>query len=191
VALGLMPLGAVSTFNSGFKKTMKPAEEFVEHVNKTANVISEAGKEAFDLLKGHMPAAIVLGSIGVGLGVAKGMGGIASRMMHDRQLNESFNTIVANNTDLKQIPNARAYYDVVARHSPSLAMDPMVAPQLIRQFDTFGGVDVNTVGKLREIEAVGRKDQPRGGTSALDVLSGTSGFNSSNLKNFKQKNVTT
>ena len=29
----------------------------------------------------------------------------------------------------------------------------MVAPQLIRQFDAFGGVDVNTVGKLREIEA--------------------------------------
>ena len=31
----------------------------------------------------------------------------------------------------------------------------MVAPQLIRQFDTFGGVDINTVDKLRSIEERG------------------------------------
>ena len=87
------------------------------------------------------------------------MGGVAGRMMEQRKLDEAFNNLQKKHQDIKENPQSRAYFDVVARHSPSLALDPMVAPQLIRQFDAFGGVDVNTVGKLREIEA---KTQPSG-----------------------------
>ena len=91
---------------------------------------------------------------------------IVSRMMQERQLNDSFNTIRKANADIRGIPNARDYFDVIARHSPSLALDPMVAPTLIRQFDTFGGVDVNTVGKLREIQERGSRNNT---PSVLDV----------------------
>ena len=104
---------------------------------------------------GYLGAA--LGLVGVGSLVARKMGGVAGRMMEQRKLDEAFNNLQKKHQDIKENPQSRAYFDVVARHSPSLALDPMVAPQLIRQFDAFGGVDVNTVGKLREIEA---KTQP-------------------------------
>lgn len=168
---GLMPLGYAQAFKSGFKGNLEPAEAFIQ---KTANVESSVGKEVVQYFKNMRTPALVLGSIGLGVGAAKMAGGLVSRMKTERDLNESFNTIVKANEDLKQIPNARAYFDVIARHSPSLALDPMVAPSLIRNFDAFSGVDVNTIGKLREIEAIGRKDHPSG-TLMKDLISGVKG----------------
>lgn len=159
----LIAAGTVGSFEQGAKKVM-PSENFL--LSKTAEMEKEAfkldGAALIKLLEQAAVPALAMGAVGLSVATARGTGSIISRMMKERQLNESFNTISQANADIRQIPNARAYFDVVARHSPDLANDPMVAPQLIRQFDTFGGVDVNTIGKLREIEGLGRKDRPRG-----------------------------
>lgn len=183
---GLMPVGYASTFKQGMDKVKPEVENYVtnktaEEITKEAGILDSVEKMVGEskLLNSPMGAAIGFGLLGLTAAAAKGTGGIVSRMMKERQLNESFNTISQANSDIRQIPNARAYFDVVARHSPDLANDPMVAPQLIRQFDTFGGVDVNTVGKLREIEAMGRKDRPRGGSgfeAASNLLGGVKSF---------------
>jgi hypothetical protein len=186
VKRGLMPIGYASTFKQGMNK-VKPEEATNFITNKTVEITKEAGIiESTEkivgeskLLNSPLGAAIGFGLLGLTAAAAKGSGGIVSRMMKERQLNESFNTISQANADIRQIPNARAYFDVIARHSPDLANDPMVAPQLIRQFDTFGGVDVNTVGKLREIDAMGRKDRPRGSSgfeTASNLLGGVKSF---------------
>jgi hypothetical protein len=100
-------------------------------------------------------------------------------MKQERDFNTSFQTIEANNEDIRQIPNARAYFDVIARHSPDLAKDPMVAPQLIRQFDMFGGVDVNTIGKLREIQQNSpNNNRNKNENYAGNLLSGIGTFHS-------------
>ena len=59
----------------------------------------------------------------------------------------------------------------------------MVAPQLIRQFDTFGGVDLNTVSKLREMQnRMG--PQSKGGGSGFDLM-GAAGTLHSLSKTYK------
>lgn len=163
IKAGLMPLGMISTFKQGAKKATKEGHQMLGNVAGVVKQAEELEKEANTpiadeisfMLRKAAPYALAMGAIGVTAAAAKGMGGLTTRMMQERKLNESFNIIQKNNEDIRQIPNARDYFDVVARHSPSLALDPMVAPQLIRQFDMFGGVDVNTVGKLREIQKNG------------------------------------
>jgi hypothetical protein len=135
-------------------------------LHKTA---SEEGKTALageftDALKAAAPYIFATGAIGLTVAAARKMGGVAGQMMQERQLNESFNIMSKRDPEIRQIPNARSYYDVIARHSPSIAMDPVVAPGIIKQMDQFGGVDLNTVGKLREIENRGPITQ-----SSLDV----------------------
>lgn len=174
----LMTVGAAGSFNEGMKK-VQPKDEtpFVinktgEEIEKDASQASTLGKQLMEAGERYLIPALMLGSVGVGVAAAQKGGGIVARMMKERQLNESFNTIEQANADIRQIPNARAYFDVVARHSPDLALDPMVAPQLIRQFDTFGGVDVNTVGKLREIQDRGSKSSQK---SSLDIATNLGG----------------
>ena len=158
----------------------RPVEKIAEELEKEA----ASASSFFDTIKAFVKNPKVqekmldagtyaagLGMVGIGVASARGMGGMVSRMMSQKQLDESFQTVMQDNEDLRNIPNARAYFDVVARHSPSLANDPMVAPQLIRNFDSFGGVDVNTVGKLREIENTG-KPKDNGGTNAFDIIGG-------------------
>jgi len=172
---GLQPLMIAETAKSGAKKYAPKVDEFVSNVadvNKTAGWLSEAGGTIVNEMKnpkGMAPWLLFAGALGITTAAAKGMGGIASNMMNQKQLDESFNTILETNEDLKTITGARAYFDVIARHAPDLAKDPMVAPQLIRQFETFGGVDVNTVGKLREIQ---NRFGPQGNknTSGFDVI---------------------
>jgi len=179
---GLMPASYIGSFKEGMKKVPDSTGKFI--MNKAAEVTKEAGvfDKVIQALGENLVPALALGSVGVGIAAARGAGGIVSRMMQERQLNDSFNTIAKANADIRNIPNARDYFDVIARHSPSLALDPMVAPSLIRQFDTFNGVDVNTVGKLREIQDRGsRNDSP----SILDMAgSFTKGFDA-----FKKKDV--
>lgn len=165
----LTAVGAVESFKQGAKK-VKPeeAQQFIGNITKTAGVISEALKfMTSDAMKNGMktmaenaaPALLLGAGIGVTTMAAKNMGGLASKMMGKHDLNQAFNTIEQAHEDIRNMPNARDYYNVIARHSPSLALDTMVAPQLIRQFNMFGGVDVNTVGKLREIENTGAPRQ--------------------------------
>lgn len=161
---GLNPIMYGQTFKMGAKKAA--GEEVNKVVSNMADVtslpkvasfgssIAEAAKIAFspETLKQAAPWLLAAGAIGVTASAARGMGGIASRMMNERELNESFNTVMQANKDLRDIPGVRGYFDVIARHAPDLAKDPLVAPQLIRNFETFGGVDINTVAKMREIQ---------------------------------------
>lgn len=166
------PVFAVGTFKTGATKAADKVEtEFVSNLPKTASIGSSIasalkgalGNELYSatskVIENAAPYALALGAVGVGASVARGMGGFTTAMMDKKHLNDAFATMYSHNEDIREIPNARAYFDLVARHAPSLALDPLVAPQLIRQFDTFGGVDVNTVGKLREIQNTGPKQE--------------------------------
>ena len=173
-----VPLQVVSSAKMGAKKTQAEPQPFLANnseLGKVAGIGSELLEEGLKFGKKAIPAAAILGMIGIGSAAARGMGGMVSQMMNKRQLDESFETVFQDNKDIQGIPNARGYFDVIARHSPSLAMDPMVAPQLIRQFDSFGGVDVNTVGKLREIENTGKSKE---GSKPFDLLGGISSVQS-------------
>ena len=173
---GLQPLMYEQTFKTGAKKFAdKEASNFVGNTNMATDIMKKANflTEAIEIAKTEAPKMapwlLLAGAVGVTTSVARGMGGMASRMMDDKQLEESFNTIMETHKDLRDIPGARDYFNVIARHSPDIAKDPMVAPQLIRQFDTFGGVDLNTVGKLRELQnRLG--PQSKGGSSNFDTL---------------------
>lgn len=188
---GLTPLTYGQSFNAGAKKVssnqhgLTNSPEVLTEMKKEASLISSAT----DILRNAAPYALAMGAIGIGAAAARKMGGSASRMMTERQLDKAFGTIIENHQDIRGMNNAREYFDVVARHSPSLALDPMVAPTLIRQFDTFGGVDINTVGKLRDIEG-GNAGKPvnagndfvTGMKSLVGVASGIPGLQKSELE---------
>ena len=159
---GLIPMMYTQSAISGAKKATPEIAQVVSNVAELPKMAEEIEKDAglasraIEVLDKAAPYLLVSGALMGAEVLAHQVGGIAGKMMNNRQLNQSFNNIMEANKDLNQIPQARAYYDVIARHSPSLALDPMTAPQLIRQFDAFGGVDLNTVGKLREIQDRGQ-----------------------------------
>jgi hypothetical protein len=183
VRAGLIPLGVIGSYKEGSKKVAKENAPMIGNVNIDPTLNKEDSSVG-EIFKDALPYAKAMGMIGMGAAAAKGAGGLVSKMMQTRKLNESFQTIQKNNEDIRQIPNARDYFDVVARHSPDLAMDPMVAPQLIRQFDMFGGVDINTVGKLREMQ----NDGPMRNNSdnfAKDFLGGMGALQGTQYTNLK------
>ena len=196
---GLTPVMYAGTFKQGAKKAAGTVESHVtnapqvleelkktgEEIEKDAGVISDAA----GFLKDHAGLALALGAVGIGTFAAQKLGGTVGQMMDRRNLDHAFDTIQATNEDIRNIPQAREYFNLVARHSPSLAMDPLVAPQLIRQFDTFGGVDINTVGKLREIENTGNRMSSSSGTGdLLGNMSALQGLRSNGLK-IKEKEL--
>ena len=166
---GLVPLGLVSAGVTGVKKAKDGLNQTeLSNISKTAALSGTLGERILEVAEGALPYAALAGMIGVGSAAARGMGGMVSRMMTQKQLDSSFDTAMAANKDLRDIPNARDYFNVVARHSPSLANDPMVAPQIMRQFDSFGGVDVKTVQMLRDIE--NSNGGSRGNDQSFDML---------------------
>ena len=155
---GLMPLMYTQSAVAGAKRTLDEGTKAIGNVTKTASIYDEAKF----VLRESAPLLLVSGALGVTGFAASKMGGLVGQMFEQRQLNESFGNMMSANKDLENIPNARAYYDVIGRHAPDLAKDPMVAPQLIRQFDSFDGVDIQTVGKLREIQNEGERNKMQG-----------------------------
>lgn len=163
---GLLPLAYSQAAISGAKKATPEMAQVVsnvggihkvaeEEIDKTAGVEETLVSKAGVILREAAPYMLATGAIMGAAAISNKTTGLVGRMYNARKLNQSFNDIMEANKDLKQIPQARAYFDVIARHAPDLAADPLVAPQLLRQFDAFGGVDLNTVGKLREIQNEG------------------------------------
>ena len=163
-------VGVVQSGMAQGQKALAHSEKVVS--NMPTLKIAEEGKEALaneftSALSAAAPYIFATGAIGLTVAAARKMGGVAGRMMQERQLNEAFDVMAKKDPEIRQIPNARSYFDVIARHSPSIAVDPVVAPGIIKQMDQFGGVDLNTVGKLREIETRGPMSP-----SSLDIANG-------------------
>lgn len=121
------------------------------------------------------------GVLGLATAAGRGFGSVAEKMLEKRKFNQTFNDIVTRHPELA---DARPYYDVITRHAPSLAKDPLVAAQLVKQFDAFGGVDVNTVGKMREIETRGGNMQ---GGKDFDLAAKVNSYASFLPKNNQQQ----
>lgn len=155
---------AKNTYDKVTHSTIGNMAELPKHANEITKEADGFGASLMEAAKGAAPYLLATGIAGVGVAAARKMGGIASRMMQERQLNQAFDTIHKNDAELRQIPSARQYFDVIARHSPTLALDPMVAPHLIKKMDSFGGVDLNTISTLRNIENFGAPQ-----TSSLDI----------------------
>ena len=130
-------------------------------------------------LEGLLPNVVVLGGLGLAVGAARGMGGLASKMMEKKELDRAFHTIEQANADIRGMPNARAYFDVVARHSPDIAKDPLTTAGVIRSFNSFDGVDLKSVAELRDMQSNGGRSDSSAGEggilgqakSLLDTLS--------------------
>lgn len=147
-----------------------PAAEALEDADKEmakAAAISALGlQHTVDIVAG---AAAGLGGIFGGLlgAAAKKLGGGIAITMNNREFDRSFDTIMSRNPDLKDRKSQmREYFDVVSRHSPTIAKDPIAAEGMVKNFDAFGGIDFNTIKSMNELEATNKRAQSPLGTFA-------------------------
>lgn len=103
-----------------------------------------------------------------GLAADAGFQGIKSTLQK-RNLANTFNNIVENNPELggADLQRSRDYFNSVARHAPSIAGDPLIAAQLLKQFQRFGGIDYRTIQDLRSTEYHGG---PQKGNVIMDSM---------------------
>jgi len=93
---------------------------------------------------------------GIATTAAKKLGGGIALTMNSRQLQKSFDTIMQRNPEFKEKEHAiREYFHVIADNAPSLAKNPMVAESIVKNFDSLGTVDFNTIGAMRKTESEG------------------------------------
>ena len=138
-----------------------PAAEALENAGKesTASISALGLQHTVDIVAG---AAAGLGGIFGGLlgAAAKKLGGGIAITMNNREFDRSFDTIMSRNPDLKDRKNQmREYFDVVSRHSPTIAKDPIAAEGMVKNFDAFGGIDFNTIKSMNELEATNKRAQ--------------------------------
>jgi len=129
-----------------------------EVLSKTASFTSGI-QHTIDLIAG---ASSGVGGIFGGIlgAAAKKLGGGIALTMNEKEFNNSFDTIMNRNPSLAdRKTQMREYFDVVARHSPTIAKDPIVAEGMVKNFDAFGGIDFNTIKAMNEMEA--KKDQSK------------------------------
>ena len=121
-----------------------------------AQLAKEAPKTFWGKVKhtavGAAPKALVT-SAAIGAGyAAKKLHDIYEKRESKKDLERNFDYVMQNVPELAANPNVRSYFDTIANFSPSLAKDPNTLTTLLNQFDTFDGVDLNTVKIMRDIE---------------------------------------
>ena len=128
-----------------------PAGAEINAMQKSAGMM-EGLQHTLDLVAG---AAAGFGPLSGLLGAAaKKLGGGVALTMNQREFDRSFNTIMSRNPDLQDRKGQiREYFDVLTRHSPTIAKDPIVAENMVKSFDAFGGVDFNTIKSMNEMES--------------------------------------
>ena len=160
-ALGVS--SAATKLTSGGAGMIGPGKIALASVEKNASVLS-GFQHALEFLT---PMATLGPFAGITAAAAKKLGGGIALTMNKKEFDSSFDTIMKNNPDLaNNQQQVRGYFDVVSRHAPSLAKDPLVAESIVKNMNAFGGVDYNTVRGLRETEALG-KGQDKFGLSSL------------------------
>jgi len=173
----LIPTGA--GFLGPAAKTLNPLTALAsEGVSKQAGLV-EGLQHALEFIT---PAALwgaqagPMGALaGFTAAAAKKLGGGIALTMNKNEFDNSFETIMKNNPDLAENKKQmRGYFDVVSRHAPSLAKDPLVAESIVKNMNAFGGTDYNTIRGLRETEALGRGGPSEKGLSGLTALFGRS-----------------
>lgn len=146
VGKGAMNLMSLTTSVAGVggngPQIMKLGEEKIaSFLHNVLDVLAEGGKSAGGFLGGITSEA------------ARKLGGGIALTMNQRELRDSFDTIMARNPDFanKRVDMAN-YFDVIARHAPAVATDPVTSGNILKTFDAFGGVDLNTVKTLHDIQ---------------------------------------
>jgi hypothetical protein len=94
----------------------------------------------------------------------------ASRVSGAYQLSRSYQEMLANDPDLanEDPDRVRMYYNTIASASPSVAMQPLVAGNLVKRMINYGGVDHGTYGDLVGIQ--GKLDSRPGFTGHQPLL---------------------
>lgn len=160
-------------------KTLSPLTALAsEGVSKQAGLV-EGLQHALEFIT---PAALwgaqagPMGALaGFTAAAAKKLGGGIALTMNKKEFDDSFETIMKNNPDLAENrKEIRGYFNVVSRHAPSLAKDPLVAESIVKNMNAFGGTDYNTIRGLRETEALGREGPSEKHLSGLTALFGRS-----------------
>jgi hypothetical protein len=142
---------------------VKSAEETDQFTEKLAGW-REGLQHVLDFV---IPGA-TMGWPGIAAATARKLGGGIALTMNKRDLEDSFDTIIKHTPEFNgREEMARKYFDVIARNAPSLAKDPLVAGNLVKNFDALGGVDFNTVKSLRETENIGQNSSDPKGLSGM------------------------
>ena len=158
-------IGHIGTIMKNAVPGYGPGMAKIGTVEKDAS-ISEGLQHGLDFV---LPAAMmgVKGPFGMFMGItaaaAKKLGGGIALTMNKKEFDRSFDTIMQNNPELAENKQqVRGYFDVVSRHAPTLAKDPLVAESIVKNMNAFGGVDYNTIRGLRETEALGKEQNTSG-----------------------------
>lgn len=124
----------------------------VNSIEKTSGIMATGLQNTLDIISGG--ATGMGGFLGGIIGAAtKKLGGGIALTMNDREFNRSFDTIMKRNPDMQERKGQmREYFDVLTRHSPTIAKDPLVAENMVKNFDAFGGIDFSTVKAMHEME---------------------------------------
>ena len=113
-----------------------------------------------DVVKDSTPKALVIGGL-VGTGyAAKKLYDVYEKRKQKKEMERNFDYVISKDPDIAANPNTRSYFNTIANFSPSLAKDPNMLSTLLNQFNTFDGIDLNTVKAMREIEQP--KSVPKG-----------------------------
>ncbi|MDY6957873.1 MAG: hypothetical protein SVK08_01815 [Halobacteriota archaeon] len=106
----------------------------------------------------------------LGTVTAVSLGGVGGNLLYDTiqnhkmtsRMNESFNIALEDHPELggDNLPQTRRYLESITRHSPSIAQDPLVLGQLLKQFHMFGGPDYRTIQDLRMTETKTAPSKP-------------------------------
>ena len=109
---------------------------------------------------------------GLAAAAAKKIGGGIALTMNKKEFDHSFNTIMRNNPEFaNDRAKVRGYFDVVANSAPSLAKDPLVAENLVKNMNAYGGVDFNTIAALKKTESTGQFPPSDNGMNRIKPLS--------------------
>jgi hypothetical protein len=92
--------------------------------------------------------------------------GYAYKKLHDvwekrkekKEMEQNFNAVLQKDPALAANPNSRSYFDTISNFSPSLAKDSNTLSVLLNNFNTFDGIDLNTVKIMRDIEKNDREE---------------------------------
>ncbi len=141
----------------GTKAITSPFKNIKTHVGRLGGPRSirkhagTAGKAVAQFLPGWRSTLLFAGGLeGIHLAakaIGKGIGQVQKQTAFRKMLEEHPDL---NKTDLGK---TKKYFNSLYRHAPDVAIDPLVAGQLVKNFHRFDGVDYQTVKDLRQTQA--------------------------------------
>jgi len=119
----------------------------------------------------HAPklvGAAVLGGLSYG---AKKIIGAYTRNKERKEMEQNFQSVMQLEPEIAANPKSRSYFETISNFAPDLAKDPNTLSVLLNQFNTFDGIDLNTIKMMRDIGGGAKNEFKIKGPGGLEVSS--------------------